>query len=80
MPSSKKKFFKGIVTSSAANKTITVEVISSKTHPKYHKSYVVKKKYAVHDEKNEHKVGDVVHFIPCRPLSKRKHWRVISIS
>lgn len=78
MSKTKQRILKGLVTSAPGNKTLAVEVTSSKTHPKYHKSYSVKKKYAVHDEKNEHRVGNVVTFIPCRPLSKRKRWRVIN--
>jgi ribosomal protein S17 len=31
------------------------------------------KKYSVHDEKNEAKVGDVVSIIPSRPRSAQKH-------
>jgi small subunit ribosomal protein S17 len=33
----------------------------------------------VHDEKNVAKVGDVVSFVECRPLSKTKKWRLVSV-
>ena len=71
-----KRQLSGKVTSTAMNKTITVKVDSVKTHPKYGKQFVQSKKYHVHDEKESHKVGDMVTFIECRPLSKTKRWRV----
>jgi len=69
---------KGVVVSDKMDKTITVKVESLKVHPKYHKRYVSSRKYKVHDEKGQHKVGDVVSFVECRPISKDKRWRVIN--
>lgn len=69
--------FTGEVVSDKNDKTIVVKVESVKKHPKYQKRYVVSRRYKVHDEKNEYKVGDKVSFIECRPLSKDKRWRVI---
>lgn len=69
--------FNGIAVSDKNDKTIIVKVESVKKHPKYQKRYVVSRRYKVHDEKNEYKVGDKVTFIECRPLSKDKRWRVI---
>lgn len=69
--------FNGEVVSDKNDKTIIVKVESVKKHPKYQKRYVVSRRYKVHDEKNEYKVGDKVTFIECRPLSKDKRWRVI---
>ncbi len=69
--------FKGTVVKASMQKTISVAVERSKVHPKYGKRYTVTKKYLVHDEKNEHKPGDVVTFVECRPLSKQKRWRVV---
>ena len=71
------KTFKGTVVSNKPNKTIVVSVQRTKMHPTYKKRYVVSKKYQVHDEKNQYKVGDEVTFIACRPISKNKHWRVL---
>jgi small subunit ribosomal protein S17 len=36
-------------------------------------------KFMAHDEKNECSVGDVVHIMETRPLSKNKRWRLVSI-
>ena len=69
--------FVGLVVSDKSDKTVVVKVESVKKHPKYHKRYVVSRKYKVHDEKNEYKIGDKVTFVECRPLSRDKRWRVI---
>ena len=71
------KKFTGEVVSDKNDKTIVVKVESVKKHPKYQKRYVSSRRYKVHDEKNEYKVGDKVSFVECRPLSKDKRWRVI---
>lgn len=62
----------GVVTSDVQDKTITVAVSRSVTHPVYGKRYAVTKKFAAHDEKNEAHVGDTVEIAETRPLSKRK--------
>jgi small subunit ribosomal protein S17 len=68
--------FTGLVISDKMDKTIVVRVDHIRRHSKYEKQYTVSKKFKVHDETNTHKVGDVVQFIECRPLSKEKRWRV----
>ena len=74
-----KKTFTGVVTSDKMDKTIVVRVDSVKMHDKYNKQYVSSKKYKVHDEKNEAKVGQQVIFEEARPLSKDKNHRLIQI-
>jgi len=74
-----KRSFEGTVVSIAGMKTLTVRVDTTKMHQKYRKQYVSSKKYAVHDEKGSAQVGDVVAFVECRPLSKRKRWTIKSI-
>ena len=64
---------KGKVVSDSMDKTIVVAVQTLKTHPKYLKKYRSTKKYKVHDSENKHKVGEVVEFVQCRPLSKDKN-------
>ena len=70
--------FVGKVVSDKMQKTIVVVVDRMKMHHKYNKAYKVSTKFKVHDERNEYKVGDVVNFVECRPLSKDKRWRVLS--
>ena len=72
--------FTGVVVSVAENKTIHVLVRERKMHKKYKKQYWVSDTYAVHDEKNSANMGDTVVFQECRPLSKTKRWRLISIA
>ena len=64
----------GKVVSSINNKTITVLVETYKKHPLYGKRVKSSKKYAVHDETNRAKVGDVVRIVETRPLSKTKRF------
>ena len=67
-----KKEIVGKVVSAACNKTITIEVVTYKKHPLYKKNVKTTKKYAVHDEENKAKVGDIVKAVSCRPISKTK--------
>ncbi len=72
-----KKILKGTVVSDKPNKTITVLVERKYQHPLLKKIIKVKKKYSVHDEKNEYKNGDKVSIIECRPYSKTKKFEVM---
>lgn len=67
----------GQVVSDKNDKTIIVEVNDFKTHPVYGKKYRETKRYKVHDEKNEFKIGDRVTIVQCRPISKEKTWKVL---
>lgn len=64
----------GVVVSDKMDKTIVVETVRLKTHPKYKKQYKVSKRYKAHDEKNQFKEGDKVVIVETRPLSKDKKW------
>lgn len=74
------KTLTGIVSSAVADKTITVTVTSRETHPIYGKQYTVSRKYAAHDEANEAGKGDQVTIIECRPVSKRKSFKLEKIN
>lgn len=69
--------FSGIVSSVATEKTITVDVDTLKTHPKYGKRYRSTKKYLVHAPDGGYKIGDAVTFRECRPISRKKRHEVI---
>ena len=71
------KKFSGVVVGDQNDKTVIEKMETVKVHPKYKKRYVVSRRYKVHDEKNEHKIGDKVSFVECRPLSRDKRWRLI---
>ena len=63
----------GEVVSDKMDKTVVVSVTRTFRHPLYGKTVRHSKKYKVHDEQNTAKIGDVVEFAECRPLSKTKH-------
>lgn len=73
----KKSARKGVVVSDKMDKTIVVSIDDIKLSSKYQKRYRSTKHYKVHDEENKYKVGDVVEFIECRPISKDKKFSVI---
>jgi small subunit ribosomal protein S17 len=70
---------RGVVVSSAMDKTIVVRVDSSRPHPTYKKVVRRSRKFHAHDEENAASVGDVVRIVESRPLSKSKHWRLAEI-
>lgn len=69
----------GMVVSDAPEKTVTVSVEALVRHPKYKKRVRRSKKFMVHDEGNEARVGDTVRIIETRPISARKRWRLANI-
>lgn len=71
--------FQGIVTGTKMNKTIVVTVSTKRNDPLYAKRVGYSKKYYAHDEKSEAGLGDTVTIMACRPISKLKRWRLISI-
>ncbi len=70
---------RGIVVSSAMDKTIVVRVDTARPHRTYKKVVRRSKKFHAHDEQNEANVGDVVRIVETRPLSKTKSWRLAEI-
>tara|TARA_B100000242_G_scaffold100297_1_gene69069 strand:- start:628 stop:855 length:228 start_codon:yes stop_codon:yes gene_type:complete len=72
-----KRILTGKVTSSKADKTITVLVERKIMHPMYKKFVTKSKKFAAHDVENKFKVGDVVNIRECIPISKNKRFEVI---
>lgn len=72
-----KRQLSGVVVSTANDKTIVVEVERKLRHKLYGKLFARTRKFHVHDEKNQFAVGDTVAFEECRPMSKKKRWRVL---
>jgi small subunit ribosomal protein S17 len=70
---------RGVVVSSAMDKTIVVQVETVKAHPRYKKVVRRSRKFHAHDAENSAKVGDVVRIVESRPLSKTKTWRLAEI-
>ena len=75
-----KKILTGVVISDKPDKTITVIVERKYSHPLLKKVIKVRKKYNVHDEKNNFKTGDKVSIIESKPFSKNKKFQVMENS
>jgi small subunit ribosomal protein S17 len=69
----------GVVVSNKMQKTIVVKIENRYPHPIYSKTMLKTKKYLAHDELEECSIGDKVLVQECRPLSKRKRWKVVKI-
>jgi len=69
----------GLVISNKMNKTVVIQVENRYSHPIYSKIMVKSKKYLVHDEMETCQIGDQVLINECRPLSKRKRWKLVKI-
>lgn len=72
------KTLRGKVVSTKMQKTIIVEVETSRPHPLYKKIVKKKKRFKAHSGNLKLKVGDRVEIAPVRPISKEKHFTVIS--
>ena len=70
---------RGVVVSSAMDKTIVVRIDVVKKHDVYGKVVRRSSKLHVHDEHNTAGVGDVVRVVETRPLSATKRWRLLDV-
>lgn len=75
-----KSTISGSVVGNKMDKSVTVQVERRFKHPMYKKYIRKHSKIIAHDEDNECQVGDIVEIEQCRPISKRKSWRVISVA
>jgi small subunit ribosomal protein S17 len=78
-PRGRRQERRGVVVSSAMDKTIVVKVDVIKSHPRYKKVVRRSVKFHAHDEQNAANVGDVVRIVETRPLSATKRWRLAEI-
>ena len=69
----------GRVVSTKMDKTIAVAIERLVKHPQYGKYVRRTTKLLAHDENNECKAGDTVSIAPCRPLSRRKSYKLVSV-
>jgi small subunit ribosomal protein S17 len=70
---------RGVVVSSAMDKTIVVKVDTVKAHTRYKKVVRRSVKFHAHDPENQANVGDIVRIIETRPISKTKNWRLAEV-
>ena len=69
----------GVVVSNKMQKTIVVRIEDRYSHPMYSKTLSKTKKYLAHDELESCSIGDQVLVEECRPLSRRKRWKLIKV-
>ena len=73
------KILLGKVVSQKTPKTLIVEIESRRSHPVYKKMVKKTKRYKVHWEKGEVKIGDWVKIRQTRPLSTEKHFKLLEV-
>jgi small subunit ribosomal protein S17 len=73
-----RRTLRGTVVSTKMQDTITVAVERYVKHPKYKKFMRRTKKFLVHDAGNTAKEGEVVDIREIRPMSKRKHFELVT--
>ncbi|MDP1614388.1 MAG: 30S ribosomal protein S17 [Methylococcales bacterium] len=69
----------GRVVSNKMDKTITVLVERVVKHPVYGKYIKRSTKMMAHDEQNICHEGDIVAITSCRPMSKHKTFKLVSV-
>ncbi len=69
----------GVVVSDKMEKTCVVEITRRVKHPVYQKYIKRSKRYHVHDETNECRVGDRIQIVETRPVSATKRWRLKNV-
>ena len=74
-----RKIREGVVVSTAMNKTAVVLMKRRLPHRVYGKYVHQDKKFYVHDEHDDCRVGDTVRIMETRPLSKLKRWRLVGV-
>ncbi len=74
-----RKTRQGVVVSDNMDQSIMVRVNRTMRHPLYKKVIRRTKKYMAHDQENTGKMGDVVRIMECRPISRRKRWRLVEV-
>ncbi len=74
-----RKTREGTVVSDKMDKTVVVTVSSSTRHRLYKKLMRRLRRYMVHDETNDAKLGDRVRIVESRPYSRRKRWQLAEV-
>jgi small subunit ribosomal protein S17 len=67
----------GKVVSDRMDKTVVVSIERLVKHPTFGRYVRRRKKFKVHDENNECRIGDMIRFMETRPMSKDKRWRFV---
>lgn len=78
-PTGHPKELTGTVISTKMNKTIIVAVTHVTRHPLYKKAMSRIHTLAVHNDSIAVAPGDIVRIVETRPISLRKHFRVLAL-
>lgn len=74
-----KKSLVGQVVSFPSELTAKVNVCSSRSHSVYNKQVKTSKNYLVHYTTSDAELGHKVRIESCRPISKRKKYRLVEV-
>jgi small subunit ribosomal protein S17 len=69
----------GRVVSTKMQKTVAVEIERLVRHDVYGKYIRRTTKLLAHDETGASHEGDLVKIAPCRPMSRRKSWKLVAV-
>jgi len=69
----------GTVVSAKTAKTIAVEIERVLKHARYGKYIRRTTRLLAHDEAGTAREGDKVTISPCRPMSRRKSWQLVTV-
>ena len=70
--------YSGVVISDKMKDTAVVSIERFQKHPMYHKYQVRRTKLMAHDPGNTKKEGEKATIEACRPMSKRKAFKIIA--
>jgi len=69
----------GTVVNAKTTKTIAVEIERVLKHARYGKYIRRTTRLLAHDEAGTAREGDTVTISPCRPMSRRKSWQLVTV-
>ena len=75
----RRRALEGEVVGNGTEQTITVLVRKKLMDKLYKKGSVRRCKYMAHDPEKAAHVGDWVRIEECRPISRRKRWRLVAV-
>jgi small subunit ribosomal protein S17 len=73
------KVREGTVVSDKMQKTVVVAIESNFRHRLYKKTVRRVRRFMVHDETEDAKLGDRVRIVETSPVSRRKRWRLLDV-
>ncbi len=74
-----RKVREGVVVSDKMEKTVIVAVEANTRHRLYKKIIRRERRFMAHDEAGGANLGDRVRIVEGKPISRRKHWRVVEV-